>query len=179
MSGEFFTCKQCGGKELIVKEYYKVAKSLKETQKCKCGKSKNDLAYQSNYILYIPGVDLYKLSYDHRFEETVEEYQEGVEDEKPQIGDFRVSIYCRYCYDPLGEFEVREIDPLDIEVGDVEFYVICARCGKEIEFGWTYSGRDSFIWPVECSDFDPQKCAPEPRYRDRWLKRGWLSSIKH
>lgn len=178
MYEEFFTCKQCGGNELIVKEYYKVAKSLSETQNCKCGRSKNGLAYQSNYTLYIPGVDLYRL-HDHRFEETAEEYQEEVIDEKPQIGDFTVSIYCRYCYDPLGEFEVREIDPLDIEVGDVEFYVVCASCGREIEFGWTYSGRDAFIWPVECPDFDPWSCIPEPKYRDKWLQRGWSSSIKH
>lgn len=177
MNEEFFTCKVCGGNELIVKEYYEVAKSLVETQDCKCGKSKNGLAYKSSYILYIPGVDFYRLNRDHRFDETAEGYHEELKE--PHIGDLSVSIYCRHCYDPLGDFEVREIDPLDIEVGEIEFYVVCANCGREIEFGWTYTGRDAFIWPAEFADFDPRKCTPEPRYRDRWLKRGWLSSIKH
>lgn len=177
MNEEFFTCKQCGCKELIVKEYYKVAKSLIETQHCDCGRSKNGLAYQSNYTLYIPGVDFYKLGHDHRFYETAEEYYEDVGE--PHIEDFSVKVYCRYCYDPNGDFEVRERDPLDIEVGDIEFYVACANCGREIEFGWTYSGRDALIWPAECTDFDPRNCIPEPRYRDKWVRRGWLSSIKH
>ncbi|MFO7968159.1 MAG: hypothetical protein R6U44_11225 [Archaeoglobaceae archaeon] len=177
MREEFFTCKQCGGNELVVKEYYKVAKLLTEIQSCKCGRSKNGLAYQSEYTLYIPGVDFYRLGHDHRFNEAIEEYQEDTG--KPQTRDLRVNIYCRYCYDPAGEFEVREVDPLDIEVGDVEFYVVCANCGREIEFGWTYSGRDAFIWPIECTDFDPLKCIPESRYRDNWARRGWLTSIKH
>lgn len=177
MNKEFFTCKYCGCNELLVKEYYKVAKSLIATQDCKCGGSENGLAYQSNYTLYIPGVDFYRLNHDYRFDETAEEYQEEVED--PHIEDFNVNIYCRYCYNPKGCFEVHEVDPLDIEVGDIEFYVVCASCGREIEFGWTYSGREAFIWPVECADFDPCNCIPEPRYKDKWLKRGWLSPIKH
>lgn len=177
MDKEFFTCKYCGSHELMVKEYYKVAKSLTEIQKCNCGRSNNGLAYQSNYTLYIPGVDFYRLDYDHRFDESADGFHEDVEE--PRMGDFRVNVYCRHCYNPNGDFEIRENDPLDIEVGDVEFYVVCANCGREIEFGWTYSGRDVLIWPVECADFDPLSCTPEPRYRDKWLKRGWLSSIKH
>ncbi|MFP3908517.1 MAG: hypothetical protein ACLFVI_03065 [Archaeoglobaceae archaeon] len=176
MDEEFFTCKYCGYRELIVKEYYKVAKSLIETQKCKCGRSENGLAYQSNYTLYIPGVDFYRLGYDHRFDESAGEFYEDVEE--PHMGDLRVNIYCRNCYDPHGDFEIQENDPLDIEVGDVEFYVVCANCGREIEFGWTYLGRDVFIWPVECNDFDPWNCTPDPKYRDKWLRRGWLSSIE-
>ncbi len=175
MNEGFFTCKRCGGNELLVKEYYKVAKWLMETQDCSCVRSKNGLAYESNYVLYIPGVDFYRLNHDHHFNEPAEEYHEHVGE--PYIRDFSVNIYCRYCYEPLGEFEVHELDPLDIEVGDVEFYVVCASCGREIEFGWTYSGRDALIWPVECSDFGHRNCIPEQRYRDKWIKRGWLKPL--
>jgi hypothetical protein len=59
-----------------------------------------------------------------------------------------------------------------------EWYVRCEGCDREISFGWSHPDRGGRIWPSECSDFNPWKCWPEPRYWEEWGKRGWLRPQK-
>ena len=61
----------------------------------------------------------------------------------------------------------------DYPIGD-KFYVNCASCDREIEFGWSQPNRGGRIYPVECSDFIPEKVWPDPKYVDAWKQRGWL-----
>lgn len=171
---KFFTCRECGGNQLLVKEYYRVANLVTEVQRCDCGESGNGISYQKEYVVFEPGVDYYYLGNNHRFDEEANELnEEYLEVDGHEVDNMDVRIYCKSCYYRGGKKEI-QYDPLDIEVGDVEFFVVCAGCGREIEFGWTYSGRDALIWPVECTDFDPRKCSPEPRYRPKWIERGWI-----
>lgn len=55
-----------------------------------------------------------------------------------------------------------------------KFYVNCAGCDREVEFGWSQPNRGGRIYPVECSDFSPEKVWPDPKYRSVWQQRGWL-----
>jgi hypothetical protein len=55
-------------------------------------------------------------------------------------------------------------------IGD-KFYVNCAGCDREIEFGWSQPNRGGRIYPVECSDFIPGKVWPDPKYADVWKQR--------
>jgi hypothetical protein len=55
-------------------------------------------------------------------------------------------------------------------VGD-KFYVNCAGCEREIEFGWSQPNRGGRIYPVECSDFIPGNVWPDPKYADVWKQR--------
>jgi hypothetical protein len=55
-----------------------------------------------------------------------------------------------------------------------EFYVNCAGCDREIEFGWEKPNRGGGIFPVECSDFIAGEIWPEPRYSERWLQKHML-----
>jgi hypothetical protein len=55
-----------------------------------------------------------------------------------------------------------------------EFYVHCAGCAREIEFGWSRPDRQGRIWPVEAGDFNPSQTWPEARYKDAWAERNWL-----
>lgn len=71
------------------------------------------------------------------------------------------------------EYEVYE--PED-NPGNDEFYVNCASCDREIEFGWSQPNRGGRIFPVECSDFVPDGIWPEPRYLDSWQQKGWLKT---
>lgn len=71
------------------------------------------------------------------------------------------------------DFEASE--PVDNPGNDI-FYVRCANCDREIEFGWSEPNRGGRIYPVECSDFVPGKIWPELRYLDSWRKRGWLGT---
>ncbi len=58
-------------------------------------------------------------------------------------------------------------------IGD-KFYVNCAGCDREIEFGWSQPNRGGGIYPIECSDFIPEKVWPDPKYMNVWQQRGWL-----
>ena len=58
-------------------------------------------------------------------------------------------------------------------VGD-KFYVNCTGCDREIEFGWSQPNRGGRIYPIECSDFIPEKVWPDPKYMNVWQQRGWL-----
>jgi len=69
------------------------------------------------------------------------------------------------------EYEI--VDGQSEPEGD-RFYVNCAGCDREIEFGWSKPNRGGGIFPVECSDFIPGKFWPEPRYLDSWQQKGWL-----
>ncbi|MCZ7667503.1 MAG: hypothetical protein M5U34_09960 [Chloroflexi bacterium] len=58
--------------------------------------------------------------------------------------------------------------------GNDMFYVNCAGCGREIEFGWAQPDRVGGIFPAECSDFNPKEIWPESRYLNSWHEKGWL-----
>jgi len=82
-----------------------------------------------------------------------------------------------------GEFAEDDSDsgPDDYESIEAEddpeadqFYVNCAGCDREIEFGWSQPNRGGGIFPVESADFAPGECWPEPRYVDAWQRKGWL-----
>ena len=88
-------------------------------------------------------------------------------------GDYEVQ--CYNCLNSASDEDwVVEIGYSDIDEESMECYVRCAGCNREIEFGWSHPERGGRIWPVECSDFNPWKSWPKPRYREKWLERGWI-----
>ncbi|MGB3478357.1 MAG: hypothetical protein WBB67_04270 [bacterium] len=70
--------------------------------------------------------------------------------------------------------ENEENEEAEVDEDSEEFYLRCNGCNKEIEFGWSHPDRGGRIWPSECIDFNPWLCWPEPRYREKWAKKGWL-----
>jgi len=88
--------------------------------------------------------------------------------------------------DERGDFGLFADDDSDSEVGDYEtiepesdpkrdeFFVNCAECDREIEFGWTQPNGGGRIFPVECSDFSPMGLAPNAKYWDAWQQKHWL-----
>lgn len=71
------------------------------------------------------------------------------------------------------EYEIHEPES---NPGNDRFYVNCAGCDREIEFGWSQPNRGGRIFPVEYADFNPKGIWPEPRYLDAWQQRGWLKT---
>ena len=62
----------------------------------------------------------------------------------------------------------------DEESPEPRWEIRCADCDHEIEFGWSHPDRGGRLWPCESLDFNPWKSWPEPRFREAWLKRGWI-----
>jgi hypothetical protein len=76
--------------------------------------------------------------------------------------------------DSASEPEEYEIFESENNPESDEFYVNCANCDREIEFGWSQPNRGGRIFPAECSDFIPGEYWPEPRYLDAWQHKHWL-----
>jgi hypothetical protein len=106
-------------------------------------------------------------TWDFEFTEKIETNQDD-EVERGDFGEFAED-------DSSSQPEDYEIFESEDNPGNDEFYVNCAGCDREIEFGWAESNRGGGIYPVECSDFIPGKIWTEPRYLDSWQKKGLLT----
>jgi hypothetical protein len=108
------------------------------------------------------------------FKEKIEEVEEEAGDQM----DYR-QVFSEYAKDTSiskpADYEIYE--PQDNPGNDI-FYVNCAGCDREIEFGWSQADRGGRIFPAECSDFIPEKLWPEPRYLNSWHEKHWLKKEK-
>jgi hypothetical protein len=110
------------------------------------------------------------LEADHLWHYEYKEKIEQNEDDEVERGDF--GEYAED--DSVSEPEEYEIFEPENNPESDEFYVNCASCDREIEFGWSQPNRGGRIFPTECSDFIPEECWPEPRYFDSWQQKHWL-----
>ena len=144
-----FTCKTCGGHGLTVTHVWNILAGTDSESWQEWG------PLEVNHLWH----------YD--FKEKIEK-EEGDDDVKRgDFGEFAED-------DSDSEPEEYEIVKQESDSESDEFYVNCAACDREIEFGWAEIDRGGGIFPVECSDFIPGKHWPEPRYIDSWQKKGWL-----
>ena len=147
-----FTCNTCGGHNLTVTHVWNILAGPVSEAWQEWGPLQADHLWR----------------YD--FKEKIEKGAD--KDEEVERGD-------------LGEFaeddsdsgpEVYEKPERESNPGNDEFYVNCADCDREIEFGWSRINGGGCIYPVECSGFIPGEVSPDPRYWDSWQQKGWLQT---
>jgi len=164
-----FKCKECGSVELYVEYEYATTDAIVETLPCTCDQECEFAAQRTRYVT-TTYLDKMPLDEDHRMGDVEESEEVEVVEEE---GDYEVQ--CSECLENAEEEEwYTEVEPLGFDEDSAEFYVRCAGCDREIDFGWSHPERGGRIWPAECSDFNPWKSWPEPRYYEIWLKRGWI-----
>ncbi len=166
-----FECRQCGCDRFdIIKEYVS-GFAYTDYYECQCGRASR--AAVREYIDKAFYQSAGPLREDHSF--TLDETAK-ITDLPKESREF--DIFCQDCYNQAEEEELKvEVHTLENEEEEVNFFVRCAGCGREIEFGWSEPGRGELIWPVESVDFLPQYLWPEPRYFDRWVQRGWFKPL--
>jgi hypothetical protein len=147
-----FTCKTCGGHELTVTRIWLILAGLDSETWQEWG------PLQANHLWHF------------EFKEKIAKQKDRDRDDEFERWDFGEYTKDNSSSKP-EEYEIfeQESDP----EGD-KFYVNCAICDREIEFGWSLPNRGGRIYPVECSDFIPGEVWPDPKYVDVWQKRGWL-----
>jgi hypothetical protein len=143
-----FTCKTCGAHEVTVTHVWNVLAGVDGESWQEWGPLKDDHHWQ------------------YEFKEKIEE---NAEDEV-QRGDFGEFAEA----DSDSEPEEYEAIEAESDPENDEFYVNCANCDREIEFGWSQLDRCGLIFPVEFSDFNPLECWADPKYVDAWRRKGWL-----
>ena len=167
--GWSFKCKECGSDELYIESKYSITKELVDTLECSCDEE-NESAAQRTYTVTTTYLDRMNLDDEHRaggMEETEE--LDTVEEE------INYEVKCYKCLEEAQQNAwITEVESSSIDEDSVEYWVRCSGCHREIEFGWSHPDRGGRIWPAECTDFNPWKSWPEPRYRDKWLECGWI-----
>jgi hypothetical protein len=143
-----FTCKTCGGHDLSVTRIWTILAGPNSERWQEWGPLEADHHWH------------------YEFKERVEENPND-KDERGDFGEYQED-------DSASEPEEYEVFEPENNPESDEFYVNCANCDREIEFGWTQPDRGGLIVPVECSDFVPGESWPEPRYRASWQQKHWL-----
>jgi hypothetical protein len=143
-----FTCKTCGGHKLTVTRVWKILAGPDSESWQEWG----------------------PLEADHHWHYEFNERVEENPDDAVERGDFGEFLED----DSASEPEEYEVFEAENDPESDEFYVNCATCDREIEFGWSQPDRGGRIFPVECSDFIPGEIWPEPRYLDSWKQKHWL-----
>jgi hypothetical protein len=145
-----FTCKTCGGHNLTVSHVWTILAGPDTESWQEWGSLEGDHSWHF-------------------------EFKEKIQKEKEEDGDADRGNFGVYLKDDSSskpeDFEVFESEG---NPGNDKFFVNCASCDREIEFGWSQPNRGGRIFPVECSDFIPGEIWPEPRYLSSWHQKGWL-----
>lgn len=163
-----FTCKNCGSHDLRIEWEYAVIHHCKQTLPCDCGKTIDGIAAQYDYDIVRSYRYMGFLDETHHWEK---EESEMLDEEK---GEDNLEVFCNECYETAEDDWQDEDGESEKDPDSTEFYVYCDGCDREIEFGWSHPDRGGRIWPAECTDFNPWKSWPEPRYRESWAKKNWL-----
>ena len=148
-----FTCNTCGSHKLNVYRFWTILAGLDSESWQEWGSLEADHHWR------------------FEFKEKVEEEKDRDRDDEVDRWDFPEYTKDNSSSTP-EEYEIFEPES---NPGNDRFYVNCANCDREIEFGWSQPNRSGLIFPVECSDFIPDGIWPEPRYLDSWQQKGWLS----
>jgi hypothetical protein len=147
-----FTCKKCGGHNLIVTHVWNIFAGGNSERWQEWGSLKENHHWQ------------------YEFKEKIEKNA----DDEVREGDFSDFEEDDSTSEP-GDFEINETE---INRESDEFFVNCENCDREIEFGWSQPDRRGLIFPVEFSDFIPSESWPDPKYIDSWQQKGWLQMEK-
>ena len=145
-----FTCKECGGHDLIVTHAWDILAG----------------ANTERWQEWGPLIDNHHWKYE--FREKIEDDLEN-ELQRGDFGDFQED-------DSASEPEEYEVYGSENNQEDDEYFVNCENCDREIEFGWSKPDHRGLIWPVEFSDFLPGESWPDPKYTDVWQQRKWLQT---
>jgi hypothetical protein len=143
-----FTCKKCGGHNLVVTHVWSLLAGVESERWQEWGPLKDNHHWQ------------------FEFKEKIEEKADH-EVQRGDFGDYEED-------DSASEPEEYEIFEAETSPEGDEYFLNCESCDREIEFGWSKPDRHGLIMPVEFSDFIPSESWPDLKYMDVWQQRGWL-----
>ena len=166
-----YSCKSCGSHDIEVACDFVRVEHHERILQCGCGE--HDVAAVHTYSTRTSSERRGRLGDDH--EREWEEHEDG---ELSAQSDGGCVVSCQTCYEGADEYAWEISTHSDqTEVEDEEFFVRCGGCQRELEFGWSHPERGGRIWPADCTDFNPWKCWPEPRFVDSWREKGWLRPL--
>ncbi len=165
---KLYRCIECGHTHFDVIKEFLSGFSYLESYPCRCGKARPAATRECIERAFYQSVGTLHESHHYTLEET-----DKIEKIATRNQEF--DIFCPDCFNEASEGDLQVEARKESQEEDVAYYVRCAQCGREIEFGWSEPNRGGgLIWPVESVDFQPENIWPEPRFADLWVKRGWM-----
>lgn len=164
-----YRCQGCGGPDFYVEHALGVTETLRiwlDDEHGQCIASRIE-------AVHVRRVRAANLTSDHTIE--WEDADEAVENAEREVLELEVHNPALAEAASGADWRAETLSIVDDDESE-EFSVCCARCQREIPFGWSQPNRGGQIWPVESADFDPRFIWPELRFADEWLRRGWLSA---
>lgn len=162
-----FTCKTCGAHKLTVSRVWKILAGPDSETWQEWGPLEANHKWHFKFKEKIEKVREFQKDHDDQEDYYVQDVQNERVDYRQNFGEYADDN----AISEPADYEI--YDPQDNQGNDM-FYVNCAGCGREIEFGWSQPNRSGLIFPTECSNFNPKAIWPEPRYLDSWHKKHWL-----
>jgi hypothetical protein len=157
-----FTCKTCGGHELLVEHEYTLKELYSHSMPCNCGKGKWDLSATYSDWTMTRVIRWGYLDDSHHWDfppDNVEELDQWTDDEES------LAVYCPDCHQHIRDDpDVWPAKITNTREDDERWAMRCAGCRREIPFGWSHPSRVGRIWPVECDDYVEGLSWIEPRW---------------
>lgn len=164
----FFKCKKCSSRILRITNIIDMVETIQKSLSCRCGEEE-EAAYRTEQINVQVEESGYVLESRHY---TVEE-SDREEVDRDILDEV---IICEKCY---NKYENRpdqwEVTESSSEKEESDLTIRCDGCDREIEFGYSHPNKQGRIFlGKDDRDFNPWKTFPDPKYVDKWEKRGWL-----
>jgi len=167
-----FACPKCGSNEILVVNRGDAIRYYVEELKCTCDSAQPYAVRRICQETYY-WRQLGELNEHHCVDEMWLDELDGDWDDSFIVDEHRP---CEKCAQAAGD------DPVFFRTEEFGTYITgvlpldlhCGGCKRPLEFGWEHPNCRGRTYPVECRDFDPKKLHPDPRFKRRWKKRGWL-----
>ncbi|NVL91284.1 MAG: hypothetical protein HWN69_09925 [Desulfobacterales bacterium] len=168
----FFKCKKCGSCTLRTTNILDLIETIQQRLPCSCGEEE-DAAYRTEQIRVQVEETGYLLENRHF---TVEDSEREELDRDTLDED----IICEKCYRKYKDrSDLWEVTKNCSEEEESNLTIRCDGCDHEIEFGYSHLYKQGRIF-LEKDDrnFKPRKTLLDPKYVEKWKKRGWLRPTK-
>lgn len=173
-----FCCENCSGTVFLVTLTSEESRLIRRTLACTCGNA-DDASFEE-IREHRTRTEIGRLGTDHRTDYRDDEYgDQSIEAGDNERIDRRCD--CSDCHEQGSpeDWEIEVLEDWEATPEELHIEVACASCGHEIEFGYSHAPTPGVleggrIWPCESSDFNPWKTFPDPRFKARWERRGWI-----
>jgi hypothetical protein len=169
-AGHFFTCKSCHAHELRVINEYTRYKYYERTRECTCEESDSEYGIVQEVAVEFACTSTGLLNEGHRVD-----WDDEIEEDEVQTEVRDEQIQCGTCRGESSEWQ-SEYQRSENDDEQSEYYVRCAGCDREIEFGYSHPNQGGRIWPAECPDFKSWLTIPDHKYVESWKAKGWIRS---
>lgn len=164
-----FKCFACGATSVTVEHIYKLVQRVTLNAPCSCTKGAA-FAIQVKKYREIHLSEKSVIDNDHGYE-----YGTPIPMNESDWTQLSKDVGCQECAEKSAQLQPEDFT---VDIENQEYFVRCDGCKREIPFSWSHPERSGRIWPVEFTDYRPDKGWPEPRYGNKYQRQRRAPFVK-